>query len=504
MADGKRVAKNTVFLYIRMLVVMGVTLFTSRVYLQALGVDGYGVWNLVGGLAASFGFFTSSLSNATQRFLSVGHGRNDIEEVRSVFNASAYIYVIFGGTILLIGMLLGPWLISLLNIPPALHTASYWVYYATIVGLSVSITATMFDSVLIARENMKIYAYLSVVEAFLKLAIAYLIMIAPSATRLIVFALLSALVVILVKGAMIVYCARHYEEVHIKPHWDKPKVRSMIGFIGWNGIGTAVYALNDQSTSVLLNVFFGPVVNAARGVANQVNSAINTFSTNFFTAFTPQLIKTYAAGERAEFAKLFVSSNTLSFALLWFLFLPLILRRDYVLGLWLEEVPGYTSVFLVWILLYSLVNSFTRPQWITVQAHGNLKPYMRWSISFTLVGIACYYGILKLGMPPQSIFIVMVIVRAMFVMVSWRIVKRYVELSTGQYLRRVYLPLAVLVCASFAIMYLIDPLISQTFGGLVAVCLISLAVNGPLFFYAVLSRGEREKIVRTIKQRFKR
>lgn len=496
------IAKNTLLLSIRMLIVMFVTFFTSRVVLEALGVTGYGVYSLIGGLAFSFGFFSSSLSNATQRYLSFAHGHKNENEVKAVFNATALFYIILGGAILSIGCIIGPWLISSVTIPESLVNSAYWIYYCGLVSLTVTLTATMFDSVLIARENMKVYAYLSIFDVLGKLGIAYLIYITTS-SKLIAYAISLMILSIIVKGVMIYFCLNRYSECHVKLHWDKKMVKELGGFIGWNGFGTIIFTINNQGLNLILNFFFGPVVNAARGVANQVNGAINNFSSNFLLAISPQMMKSYAANDMIKFHQLFNYCARYSFALLWILFLPIILRREFILHLWLKNVPDYTDIFLLWIIIYSLVDIYINPQWFAIQAIGKLKMYMLAVNTIFLMVLPISWMCLKIGMNPEAVFQIMVIDRIVAIIASLFIIKKYIVFSISNYIIHSVCPNILAITISLPLSIIVNKLIPQSFCGLILNSLVVMTVCFICVWFIVFTHSERRKITNLIMNKFK-
>lgn len=489
--SGKRVAKNTLFLYIRMFIVMGVTIFTSRVILQSLGEVDYGVMNVVGGIAFSFGFFSSSMTNATQRYLSFGHGKGDISKVKEFFNLISTLYIIACGIILVVGGSLGFWIVSKLNIPPESYWPGVVVYYTVLVGMVITLFSTTFDSALIAREKMGFYAYMSIVETILKLGLAYLIFILPT-DKLIYYAIIQLLITIIVKGTMAIYCMRKYPECEVKFVWQPKKMKGVLSFMGWNGAGTIVYVLNEQGINILINLFFGPILNAARGIANQVNSAIGSFSNNFFLALNPQIIKSYAAGELDKTIKLMKQSSIFSFYLMWIIILPLILRRDYVLGLWLKEVPEYTSTFLLWILIYRLINILSQPQWTVMQAVGSIRQYIINGMISMVGAVPIGYLFFRLGYPPQSIFIVMAVLRAIYVIVSTFTIHKYIKFSLIKYSTSVFLPLILMTGVTFVILYTINLYIPENFIGLIIVCLSSIILVGSTAMIAIGKSGRKQ------------
>lgn len=499
--DTRRVAKNTLLLYFRMLIVMGVSIFTSRIILESLGIDNYGILNVVGGIAFSFGFFSSSMSNATQRYLSFGHGEGNIDKVKEYFNIISLLYIIASAIILIIGGSLGFWIVSKLNIPPQNYWGGVVVYYTTLFSLLITIFSSVFDSVMIAREEMNFYAYISIAEVVLKLGLAYLIF-TISAYKLQVYSILLLAITVIVKGSMWIYCRKHYPECRFNLKWQPEKIKGTLSFIGWNGLGTIIWVINEQGVNILLNLFFGPVVNAARGIANQVNTALNNFVSNFYLALNPQIIKTYAAGEQEKCIDMMCKASLLSFLLLWMLSLPVIIRRNYILHLWLKDVPDYTSVFLLWILIYSLINVLTRPQWTVIQAVGNLKSYII-NGSISMIGaIPIGYLLYRRHFPPQSILIVLAFLRLIYVIVSLRTIKNFIFFSYTKYIKEVLFPIIVVGGGSLAILETINNHLPQNFIGLIFTVLFSsLAIGGSML--VILPSDMRVKLISKFSNKIK-
>lgn len=500
MSDKARIAKNTVFLYVRQLAVMFITFFTSRIILGALGDVEYGVMSLVGGLAFSFGFFSSTLSNATQRFLCFAHGKDNSSELKEVFNTVALLFILIGGTILIIGCTIGPVIIGLLKYPSQLTTSVYFIYYCTIISLAVTLTATMFDSVLISRENMKIYAYMSILEVIGKLGIAYSLLL-YSDCKLIGYAIATMCMTVLIKGGLIYFCMKHYPECHVPLHWDTTRMKEIGKFIGWNGIGTVVFALNEQGTNILLNIFFGPIVNAAKGIASQVNNAINHFSSNYLVALYPQMVKSYASGEKDKFMQFYYYSGKFGFALLWLLFLPILLRRDYILQLWLGEVPEYTSIFLFWIIQYSIVNAFSTPQWYAVQAEGRIGRYMVITNIVFIIALPISWILLKYGFKPQIVYVVQVLDTIIKIVAAVIIVKTSIGLSIKQYICNMLFPCFLTVSLTYPVCWYINTLIQENFIGLIINSIICVLCNIFFIGHILLTKHQRIIIFKTIRSR---
>lgn len=502
MSDKVRIVKNTVFLYVRQLVVMFIAFFTSRIIIGVLGEVEYGVMSLVGGIAFSFGFFSSSLSNATQRFLSFAHGKESISELKEVFNTVALLFILIGGTILIIGCAIGPVVIGLLKYPSQLTTSVYFIYYCTIISLAVTLTATMFDAVLISRENMEIYAYMSILDVICKVGIAYSLLL-YSDCKLIGYAIATMCVTVLIKGGLIYFCMKHYPECHIPLHWDTTRMKEISRFIGWNGIGTLVIALNEQGTNILLNVFFGPIVNAAKGIASQVNNAINHFSSNYLVALYPQMVKSYASGEKDKFMQFYYYSGKFGFALLWLLFLPIILRRDYILQLWLGEVPEYTSVFLFWIIQYSIVNAFSTPQWYVVQSVGRIGRYIVITNIIFIMALPISWILLKNGFQPQIVYVILTLDTIIRIIVAVIIVKASIALSIKRYMCNMLFPCFLIVILSFPLCWYINTWIMENVIGLIINSIICVLCNIFFIGHILLTKHQRITVFKIICSRLR-
>ena len=481
-----------------MFVVMGVTIFTSRIILQSLGITDYGVYSVVGGIAFSFGFFSSSMTNATQRYLSFGHGEGDIEKVKEYFNLITLLFIIGAAGIIIIGGGLGFWFVSLLNIPDDLYWPGVTVYYATLLSLIITLLVSVFDSVLIARESMTVYAYLSILEASLKLGLAYLIFIIPS-YKLEFYAILSLLVTVITKGYIFLYCKLKFPECSFNLSWQPQKLKGIVSFMGWNGLGTIAWTLNEQGVNILINIFFGATINAARSIAAQVNAAINNFTSNFFLALNPQIIKRYASGDYSGTLNMMSKSSVFSYYLLWTICLPVILRRDYILGLWLKEVPDFTSQFLLWTLIYSLVNILTKPQWTVIQAIGNLKQYIL-NGCLTMLGVLpMSYLLYKFESIPQTALAIMALFRFIYVIISIITIRNHIQFSIINYIKEVFLPITIVSSFSYLILAIIDQQIDKSFIGLILITSISIVVSVTLAF-AMMNKSDKATLISFLKK----
>ena len=473
---------------------MFVTFFTSRVVLDKLGFVDYGIQNVVGGLASMFVFFRSSLSNATQRFLSISLARGDDQESNWIFCQHQSLYIVIAIAMVIMAECAGLWLLyNKLVIPPEREAAAFWVFQFTVLSLVVTMCSIVYDSVLIAHEKMSVYAYVGICEGIAKLLIAYMISIVAY-DRLIVYNILLFLVSLGVFTFYAYYCTSHFQEAVFRFFWDKKRVRQTFSFINWNVIGTAVWAINEYGLNLLLNVFFGLIVNAARGIAFQVNQAVNHFSTNFYTAVRPQIMKSYAVGDYDYLMRLIFSASKFSVFLLWYLSLPIMLCIDVILAFWLKDVPQYTNVFTIWVLLYSIVNSLTNPIWSLALAIGHLKRYILIGSSVFLMAFPVSYVLLKFGAPPVSVFIVMFFVRTVYVCVTLIILKKEIEISLVAYMRSVVLPIIWVLAVSGAICVAMKQWLPDSLYGLAGMVLVTtLVISGSLWLFG-LKQTEKKMI----------
>lgn len=396
-ADKKRIAKNTLFLYMRMLIVMAVSLFTQRVVLDKLGASDYGIYAAVGGVVAMLGFLNGTLSTGTSRFLTFEQGKGDIDRLKNTFSTAFYSHLIL--SIIVVAILLsgGIWFVEhKLIIPSDRLDAAVWVLIISVFTTFVSITQVPYTSVIIAHENMSIYAYIGLFEAAAKLGIVYLLILA-SVDKLIFYASLLALIQVLVALFYRFYCVRHYEESHLLKRFDKPIFKDMMSFSSWSLIANVSQVLGTQGLTVVMNMFFNPVIIAAQQIGNQINAAIYHFRSNFVTAINPQIIKLYAVEQYEESRKLTLETSIYVYDLMLFLSLPVIVLMEPILNLWLVEVPEYAVIFGQWILGAHLFGTYALMLYTPMMASGRLKENSYATVFVTIFGVVALYFILRAG-----------------------------------------------------------------------------------------------------------
>lgn len=492
------IAKNTLFLYLRMLITLCVTIYTSRVVIEALGVTDYGIYNLVAGVSTSFVFFSSALSTSTQRFLTFEIGRGDRLRLGHIFSLSLEIYGAIAILVLIAGLCIGDWLVTeKLVIPAESRSSALIALYAMMLQLALMLPASVYESALIAHENMKLYAWLGITDACAKLAIAYAVIYMPH--KLATYASLMVVAQLIPYIIMVTYCLRRYPETHPKWYWSKSAFKEMFGFTGWNMYGSVIWMVNEQGITVLLNLFFGPVVNAARGVATSVNNAVNNFSTQFFTAVRPQIIKRYASELHESLLGLIFSSSKFTLYLLWLLCLPIMLRADYILHLWLKQVPEYSTQFVIWTLAYTMVNSLNNPSYTALSATGHLRRGVLIGSNLFLLAFPISYIALKCGLAPVSVYPALMAGRLAFFVVTVHELRRYIPVTYGAYACKVGWPLAKVICLSLIILLPLNALCPSTFMGLMLFTAICIVISLCIIYSTGLVRSERMLVIDKIK-----
>lgn len=405
--DNKRVAKNTFYLYVRMLLIMGVTLYTTRVILKIIGVDDYGIYQLIAGFISLFSIISNSLVAAVQRYFNIALGKDDYTSFGRIYTTGINLLTILSVVLLVIAETVGLWFIKTqLNIPPGRETATFWVYQISVITLIFNIFRTTDNAAIIAHERMSFYAVLSIVEAFLKLGIVFILSWFGS-DKLIGYTLLLLGVTIVINIIYKVYCNRNFPYCRFNMIWDKELNKSMLSFSWWTLMGKGVQLGTLQGENFFLNHYHSVAVNAARGVAAQVYNAINTFLANFQTAFKPQLVQTYVADDKSEHFKLLYRSARMSFFLLLLLTIPVLFNMDVLLSIWLEEVPQYTKEFCVFVLFAYLIDALSTPLATSINANGNIKGNQIMLSCIFVLQFICSFFALKMGSVPYivSIFI---------------------------------------------------------------------------------------------------
>lgn len=489
--NNKRIAKNTILLYVRMFFIMAVTLFTSRVVLSTLGVVDFGIYNVVGGVVTMMGLLNGAMSVSTQRYLTFELGRKDAVRLKQVFSVCLTIFLLLSAIIILLAETIGLWFLNnKMVIPQNRMEAANWVYQFSILSAVTSLVTNPYNATIIAHERMNIYAYVGILEVVLKLGIVYILLVI-SADRLVSYGLLILFSQIVVTAIYIIYCLRHFVETQYKFYWERKLVTELVCYSGWNLFGSISGLVKGQGLNILLNMFFNPAVNAARGIAYQINSAITQFFTNFYTAVRPQITKYYASGEIDEMVKLVFRSSKFSFCLIMLISMPVILEAPYIVNLWLGQLPEYVVEFTRLIVVISAVDSMASPLMTTAHATGKIKLYQSSVGTVIMLNIPISYLLLKLGGSPMTVFYVSLCISVFCLFLRLWIVKRLVNFPVKKYINEVFAK-CVLICIISVIVPLIAHIfLERTFMNVVIVC--SLCVFSSVVTIYVIGLDDHEK-----------
>lgn len=445
--NNRTIAKNTIYLYFRMLLTMAVQLYTSRVVLNVLGVEDYGIYNIVGGVVVLFSFINNSLASATQRFLNFELGRGNIVNTQRVFSMSLTIHICVAIVVVLLAETIGLWFLNTqMNIPIERMGAANWVYQFSILTICMSFIQVPYYASVIANEKMSFFAGIAIVEVVLKLLVV-LLLVYVGFDKLKLYSILTLGVSVVIFTCYKLYCNANIDISKYNYFWDKKMFNRLLGFSGWMLLGAAVGVGSTQGVNILLNIFYGVAVNAAVGISNQVNSAVNQFVSNFQTAFMPQIIKLYAAGDMEQLQKLIDRSSRFSFILLFAIACPLMLNINFVLKLWLKNVPEYAPAFCILILIYSLIEAVSKPIGFAIHATGNVKYYnIIMSVALSM-NIIFSFLFLMWGFSPIVVLVIYILVSICCFIIRLLLAKRYNVLKIKSFVNSVVLRVIIItVC----------------------------------------------------------
>lgn len=497
--SNKRIAKNTILLYCRTLITMVIALYTSRVVLNALGVEDYGIYNVVGGVVAMFSVFSASLSSSISRFITFELANGDIEKLKRIFSTSINIQIGISLFILILGETLGLWFLNTtLNISADRIVAANWVFQCSILSFIVNLISIPYNACIIAHERMNTFAYISIFEAGLKLGVAFLLLLSPF-DKLIVYSILLLCVALLIRLIYGVYCRKHFYECHYVRCFDRPVFKEMTGFAGWNFFGNTAYILNVQGVDMLINIFFGVSLNAARGITTQVQNAVMQFVNNFTVAINPQITKSYAIGDRLNMFNLICRGARFSYFLLLIFVIPIVCEADYILKLWLKTVPEYTTRFLQLTLFGALMTILGNSMLTGISATGDIKKYQIW---VTIVGCLVFpltWCAFKLGMSPEITYIIYILVYFLLIFVRLIIIHEKLNFPMVLFLKDVICRIGIVTILSFVIPILLVITLDEGFYRFIIVCISSITFTMGFIVLLGLQKTERKSIFRKVK-----
>ena len=490
--NNKRIAKNTAMLYIRMLLIMAVTLYTSRVVLEVLGVEDFGIYNVVGGVVAMMGVLNGAMAVSTQRYLTFELGKGDDVRLKQTFSTCLTIYVLFAFILLLLAETIGLWFLNTqLNIPPERMIAAKYVYQFSILSAIITLLCNPYNAVIIAHEKMDVYAYASIIEAGLKLVSAYILLWIPY-DRLIVYGLAIMATSMIVMSIYYFYCVRNFKECQYTFYWEKGLFTQLLSYSGWNMFGSVSALVKGQGLNVLLNMFFNPSVNASRGIAYQVNGAVTQFFSNFYTAVRPQITKYYAQNDMENMFKLVFRSSKFSFYLILLISLPIIIETPYIIKLWLGQLPEYVVIFIRLIIVITAVDAMATPLMTTAHATGRIKLYQSVVGTLTILNIPISYLFLKYGNnSPVIVFVISLCISVIALFVRLWIVWRLLYFPVWRYIKEIFITSSVVAVLSSILPLIVYQSVNMSFLSCCLVCILSVVVTLISIYYVGLIDSER-------------
>lgn len=505
--NTKRIAKNTMMLYIRMLFGMLVSLYTSRVVLQALGVEDYGIYNVVGGFVAMFSMVSSSLSSSVSRFLTYELGRNDTERLKRVFSTSVSIHIVLAIVVFVLAETVGMWFLNTqMTIPEDRLVAANWVFQASMLSFIFGLLSVPYNASIIAHEHMKIFAYIGIGNVLLNLFIVLYIAYAPWVEdRLITYALLLVTVNVLVQVFYMLYCRSHFQECRSRIHLHKTIFKEMGTFAFWNFIGCTSLLLKDHGVNLLLNIFIGPVVNAARGIAVSVNTAITSFSGNFMIALNPQITKSYAAGDYDYMNNLVERGSRFSFYIMLVFILPVILETEFILRLWLGTYPEYTVDFVRLTLVVSAIDIISNTLINLQTATGKIRNYQLAVGGMAIMNFPLSYVCLKLSFSPISVYIVAIVIALLCLMLRLFFLHHMVvTFNANNFFKYVCLNIIIVAIISVILPTTVHSLLSYGFIRFFIVLIVCLISSIFAILFIGCHKEERNFIIYKIKNLYNR
>ena len=502
--NTKRIAKNTVYMFFRMFLVMAVGLYTSRVVLATLGVDDYGLYNVVGGVVILFGFLQQALNNATYRYLAFGLGFGDKKKLSDTFSMAVNAHLVLAGIITVLAETIGLWILNnKLSIPTERLNAANFAYQMSVFCCFINIIKTPYNSSIIAHEKMGFYAYTSIVEVILKLLIVYLLVIGDY-DKLELYSILTLGVAVIMLSWYYLHCKKSFAECKYKLYWDGTLITNMIKYSGLSIIVNLVDVCVTQSIVFFFNVFYGLATNAALAIANQVNGQLGNFLNSFSQAYNPQIIKSYAAGNRDYFFKLIFSASKISYYLLFLAAIPVLMNIDFILNLWLVNPPEGAGIFFSLIICYSLIDAYSAPLWIGVHATGNLKTHQILMASIKILNIPLAYMLLKNGFSAWTALALKAVLNFICSIVRPCYVKKLYALPLNYYFKDVFVSVYLSTAIILPIPFYLSSMLVDGWTKIFLTSFIFAVISFPTMFFIGINNSERNLIKKWVSSKLKR
>ena len=492
--NNKRIAKNTLLLYMRTFFVMLIALYTSRVILQALGVEDYGVYNVVGGVVTMFSVITGALTTTIGRFITYELGSGNRERLKKVFATSMVVQLVIAAVIWVLVEIIGVWFLKTqMQIPEGRENAAMWVLQCSLVSFCIDLIGLPFNACITAHEHMKAFAYISLFRSLTQLGICYLIIISPF-DRLISYAILMMLLSITVMFIYSIYSYKQFIESHTRIHFYKDMFKEMFSFAGWAFFSHSIYIINTQGVNMLINVYYGVVYNAARGVANQVENAVLQFANSFTTSINPQITKSYAAKELEDMFKLVCRGARFSYYLMFIMALPLICETDTILSLWLTEIPDKASVFIQLSLINCLIESMSNTTYTACVSTGRIKKYAIIVSILTILVFPLTWIVYTMDGPIEAPYAIYIVIRLVLLFVRMVLMRELVGFRVWDVIKDVYIPIVKTTVLAVIPSLIILQIMPATYLRLLISLFVGVSMVGFVSFFVGMTRVERDII----------
>lgn len=501
--NNKKIAKNTFLLYIRTFITMCISLYTSRIVLQELGVEDFGIYNVVGGFVGMFSLISATLTSSTQRFITFELGKKKDSHTQEIFSTAIIIHVSIALLIIILAESVGLWFLNeKMTIPADRLIAANWVFQFSLITFIFNLISIPYNSAIIAHEKMSAFAYISLIETSFKLIIAYTLKI-NLYDNLIVYSFLMLCTAIIVRLIYSIYCSRNFPESHFIFVKEKKFYKQILGFSGWNILGSSSVVLTNYGINVLLNLFFGVTINAARGITNQVNNAINQFVSNFTMAINPQITKAYAANDYTYMMKLVMLGARYSFYLLLLITLPILFETEYILNLWLKNVPYYTIIFIRLSICYTLCQSLSNTLYISMLATGNIRNYQLVVGSLAMMSFPLAYVFFKIGLSPEYGYYAMILISIICLIVRLIMLKGMINISIKTFFSKVVCRVLIVTPIASIIPYYITSIMSPCFIRLMVTIILTIISTSIIILFVGIAKEERLYVIQQIKNHCK-
>lgn len=495
--NNERIARNTLMLYIRMGIVMLISLYVSRVILKVLGEEDYGIYNVVGGVVVLLSFLSRTLASASQRYFAFELGRGNNEKLNRIFNINLLLFCIVIGIIIILAETVGLWFLHhKMTIPDERMYAANWIYQFSILSFCTNLIAIPYQAVIIAREKMHFYAFVGIMEASFNLSFALLLSLLEwNIDRLIVYGAMMLLVHIITNSAYVIVSGKHFAETSLKLYWEKEQVKEIVSYSGWNLFGAVASVVRSHGINLLINVFFNPAINAARGLSYQVNNALNQFASYFYTAVRPQVTKYYAQGDKSASFSLVFSSSKFCFFLLLIGAVPVLTFPHEVLDIWLVEIPRYTELFMVLVIIIGLIDSISNPLMTLAQATGKVKVYQAVCGSIIIMNLPISWLFLYLGYPAEATMYVAIAVAVTALIARLIILKSLVEFPILDFIMKVIMRLVLTTTVALLFSYLIKYLFNAEGALATRILILFISVITTAITVAIVGLSKYERSV---------